>query len=141
MAQSAVGLAPDARLRILELGEVEKPFGSSGCATPKHRAISPAPETGVESQRVLERMGVSDGTTLSVRKEEGGKIRVRSELWDDAKVIGKDEVLEVRNVAGRLHIARKPRQYDEWDPYVPPYDPYGPGDSETRHVGDEAIDD
>jgi hypothetical protein len=43
-------------------------------------------------------------------------------------------VLEVRNVDGRLHIARKPRGYDEWDPYVPPYDPYGPG-------GDEFTDD
>jgi len=34
---------------------------------------------------------------------------------------------EVRNVEGRLHVARKPRHHDEWDPYVPPYDPYGPG--------------
>jgi hypothetical protein len=34
---------------------------------------------------------------------------------------------EVRNVDGCLHIARKPRQYDEWDPYVPPYDLHGPG--------------
>jgi hypothetical protein len=38
----------------------------------------------------------------------------------------RDQVLAVRNVDGRLHIARKPRHYDEWDPYVPPYDPYGP---------------
>ena len=50
-----------------------------------------------------------------------------SALWEDAKVIGKDEVLGSANVSGRLRIARKPRQYDEWDPYVPPYDPYGPG--------------
>ena len=61
-----------------------------------------------------------------------------SALWDDAKVIGKDEVLEVRNVAGRLHIARKTRQYDDWDPYVAPYDPYGPGASVSA---DEFIDD
>jgi hypothetical protein len=39
----------------------------------------------------------------------------------------RNQVLEVRNVDGRLHIARKPRGYDEWDPYVPPYDPYGRG--------------
>jgi hypothetical protein len=39
------------------------------------------------------------------------------------------EVLEVRNGDGRLHIAREPRGYDEWDPNVPPYDPYGPGAS------------
>jgi hypothetical protein len=32
----------------------------------------------------------------------------------------RDQVLEVRNVDARLHTARKPRQYDEWDPYVEP---------------------
>jgi hypothetical protein len=47
-------------------------------------------------------------------------------------VIARNEVVEVRNVDGRLHIARKPRQYDEWDPYVPPYDPYGPGCERNR---------
>jgi hypothetical protein len=36
------------------------------------------------------------------------------------------------SVDGRLHIARKPRGYDEWDPYVPPYDPYGPGCERNR---------
>ena len=29
-------------------------------------------------------------------------------------MILRDQVLEVRNVEGRLHIARKPRQYDEY---------------------------
>jgi hypothetical protein len=28
---------------------------------------------------------------------------------------------------GWLHIARKVRYHDEWDPKVEPYDPYGPG--------------
>jgi hypothetical protein len=36
--------------------------------------------------------------------------------------------LEVRNVDGRLHVARKERRHDEWDPPIAPYDPYGPGD-------------
>jgi hypothetical protein len=39
-------------------------------------------------------------------------MRVTSGSWDGEKVILKDEVLEVRNVDGRLHVARKPRQYD-----------------------------
>jgi hypothetical protein len=47
----------------------------------------------------------------------------------------------VRNVDGRLHVARKQRFHDEWDPYVPPYDPYGPGASVSAHAGDEFIDD
>jgi hypothetical protein len=34
-------------------------------------------------------------------------------------------VLEVRNVEGRFHIARKERRHDEWDPPIAPYDPYG----------------
>ena len=33
------------------------------------------------------------------------------------------------------------RRHDEWDPYVPPYDPYGPGASVSDHVGDGFIDD
>ena len=32
---------------------------------------------------------------------------------------------EVRNVDGRLHIARKPRHHDEWDLPIAPYDPTG----------------
>lgn len=40
---------------------------------------------------------------------------VTSGSWDGEKVFLRDQVLEVRNVDGRLHIARKPRGYDEWD--------------------------
>jgi hypothetical protein len=31
--------------------------------------------------------------------------------------------------------ARKPHGYDEWDPYVPPSDPYGPGCERERSPG------
>ncbi len=34
-----------------------------------------------------------------------------------------EQVLEVRNVDGRLHVARKERRHDEWDPPVERYDP------------------
>ena len=33
----------------------------------------------------------------------------------------------MRNVDDRLHVARKGRYHDEWDPPYEPYDPYGPG--------------
>jgi hypothetical protein len=33
-------------------------------------------------------------------------------------VILPNEVLENRNLGGSLHIARKPRFHDEWDPKV-----------------------
>jgi hypothetical protein len=44
------------------------------------------------------------------------------------------QVLELRNVDGRLHVARKERRPDEWDPPIPVYDPYGPGDSHDFDV-------
>jgi len=78
-------------------------------------------------EKVLERLGTTDGVTLAIRRETDGKMRVTSTLWEDAKVFKRDEVLEVRNVEGRLHIARKGRHPDEWDPPIEPYDPYGPG--------------
>jgi hypothetical protein len=37
-------------------------------------------------------------------------------LWESPKVILKGEVLEVRNVDGRLHIADEARHPDKWDP-------------------------
>jgi hypothetical protein len=47
-------------------------------------------------------------------------------------------VLEVRNVGGRLYVARKPRQHDGWDPAIAPY---GPGTGVSGDVdfvsGDE----
>ncbi len=49
-----------------------------------------------------------------------------------------DQVLEVRWVNGRLHVARKVRKPDEWDRPVAPYDPYGPGVEELEPVTDHS---
>ena len=38
--------------------------------------------------------------------------------WEGEKVFARSEVLEVRNVEGRLHVARKPRHHDEWNPPI-----------------------
>ena len=46
--------------------------------------------------------------------------------WDAERVFAPDQVLEVRWVSGRLHVARKERHHDEWDRPVEAYDPYGP---------------
>jgi hypothetical protein len=56
---------------------------------------------------VVERMGTTESVSLILKREDGGKIRVTSQLWPEAKVILKGEVLEVRNVDGRLHSGRK----------------------------------
>jgi hypothetical protein len=81
-----------------------------------------------EAPKSFQKLATSDRVTIVVERQSDGKMRVTSGSWDGEKVILRDQALEVRCVQGRLHIARKPRQYDEWDPYVPPYDPYGPGD-------------
>jgi hypothetical protein len=65
------------------------------------------------TENVLEKLGTTDSTTLNVRREEGGKIRVTSLLWETPKVILPGEVLEIRNVGGLQHIAHKPRHHDE----------------------------
>ena len=46
----------------------------------------------------------------------------------------KDQVLEPPNVDGRLHVSRKERRPDEWDPPVEPYDLYAPGASHPYEV-------
>jgi hypothetical protein len=79
------------------------------------------------AETVLEKLGTTESVSLILKREDGGKIRVTSHLWESAKVILRNEVLEIRNVDGVLHIARKLRYHDEWDPKVEPYDPYGPG--------------
>ena len=71
-------------------------------------------------EKVLERLGTTESTTLTLKREDGGKIRVTSLLWESPEllwespeVILRDELLEVRNMNGVLHIARKVRYHDE----------------------------
>jgi hypothetical protein len=92
-------------------------------------------------EKVLEKLATSDKATIVIERQINGGMRVTSGSWDGEKVILPDQVLEVRNVEGRLHVSRKPRQYDEWDRYVPPYDPYGPGESVSADAGDQFTDD
>jgi hypothetical protein len=69
-------------------------------------------------ENVLERLGTTESTTLVVKREDDGKIRITSLLWPEPKVILKGEVLEIRNADGSLHLARKPRHHDDQDPLV-----------------------
>jgi hypothetical protein len=85
-------------------------------------------------EKVLEKLATTEKTTIAIAREVGGIVRVTSGSWDGEKVILKDEVLEVRNVDGRLYVARKARKPDEWDPPIEPYDPYGQG---TGVAGDD----
>jgi hypothetical protein len=78
-------------------------------------------------QKVLEKLATSDKATIVVERLTDGKMRVTSGSWDGEKVILRDQVLEVRNVDGRLHVARKPPHHDEGNPQIEPYGPMGSG--------------
>src|SRR5713101_9707387 len=80
--------------------------------------------------RVIEKLATSDKVTLTAERLLEGKMRVTSNSFADEKVFAPDQVLEVRWVSGRLHVARKERHPDEWDRPVEAYDPYGPGADE-----------
>jgi hypothetical protein len=67
------------------------------------------------TKKVLERLAVSDKTTIVIEKQPDGKMRVTSGSWDWEKVIFKDQG---RNASsdGRLHVARKTKRDDDCDP-------------------------
>jgi hypothetical protein len=52
-------------------------------------------------EKVLEKLGTTESTTLAFKREEVGKIRVASLLWETPKVILRGEVPEVRNSLSR----------------------------------------
>jgi hypothetical protein len=70
-------------------------------------------------QKVIEPLAVTDKATIVVEKAPEGKLRVTSSAWSSEKVILKDEVLEVRNVEGRLHVVPQTHHHDEWDLPIP----------------------
>ncbi len=48
-----------------------------------------------------------------------------------------DRVLEIRNASGVLHVARKAKHPDEWDPPNAPYDPDGDDESYATAEGED----
>src|SRR5271167_4321150 len=73
----------------------------------------------------VDQIAIADGATLVVTAEKDGKTSVQISTCTDTVKVLKDQVLEVRNIGGRLRIAKKVRRYDEADPYVPPMTPMG----------------
>jgi hypothetical protein len=53
------------------------------------------------------RLGPRESTALAVKREDGGKIRIASQLWETPKVILKGEVLEIRKC--RRAAAHRPK--------------------------------
>jgi hypothetical protein len=60
-------------------------------------------------------------------------MRVTSASWEGAKVFLRDQVLEVRNVDGRLHVVASPR-HQRRGPSDTALRPYGPGESNDFDV-------
>jgi hypothetical protein len=54
-------------------------------------------------------MAMTEETSIVIERPPDGKMRVTSGSWDGEKVFLRDQVLELRNVEGRIQIARKPR--------------------------------
>jgi hypothetical protein len=54
-------------------------------------------------EKVIEKLATTERSTIVVERAPEGKIRVTSSSWDAEKVILKDQVIEIRNVEGRLH--------------------------------------
>jgi hypothetical protein len=52
---------------------------------------------------------MTEETSIVIERPPDGKMRVTSGSWDGEKVFLRDQVLELRNVEGRIQIARKPR--------------------------------
>ena len=77
--------------------------------------------------KVLEKLAKTDKVTVSLVALPDGKIRANTSAWGDAKVLLRNEVLEVRVIDGQLRLARKERFHDDGDLPVEPYDRYGPG--------------
>ena len=77
--------------------------------------------------KVLEKLAKADNVMVSLEALPEGKIRANTSAWGDAKVLLRDEVLEVRVIDGQLRLACKERSTTTGDPPVEPYDPYGPG--------------
>jgi hypothetical protein len=60
-------------------------------------------------EKVLEKLATSEKIGIIIERQPDGKMRVTSASWDGEKVFLRDQVLEVRNVDGRLPVARKVR--------------------------------
>jgi hypothetical protein len=73
--------------------------------------------------RVIEKLATSvatsDRVTLTVERLPEGKMRLTSNGWVHERVFAHDQVLEVRWVIGSLHVARKGRNHDKWNPTSP----------------------
>jgi hypothetical protein len=85
-------------------------------------------------EKVLEKLATSDKVTIVIERQPNGKMRVTSGSWVGEKVILRDQVLEVRNVDNRLHVARKERRRTSGTRPMSPMTPMAQPDSHDFDV-------
>src|SRR5947209_1002418 len=76
--------------------------------------------------RVIEKLATSDKVTLTIERLPKAKCESHQTVGSTRGCSPRGQVLEVRWVNGSLHVARKERHHDEWDPPIEPSYPYGP---------------
>jgi len=64
-------------------------------------------------ENVLERLDTTESTTLALKREDGGKIRVASLLWEGPKAISQRQ--GNRGVTGFAVKHSEKWDYDQWD--------------------------
>ena len=78
----------------------------------------------------------TDTATIAVEAAPEGRMRVGAAAWEDARVILNGEVLELRNMDGRIWVARTTREPDDLNVPVPVYAPMDPAPTTSAPPGD-----
>ena len=92
-------------------------------------------------EKVLEKLATSDKATIVVERQSDGKMRVTSGSWDGEKVILRDQALEFEMSTAACTSRASPAGTANGNPYVPPYDPYGPAAHVIDYADDKFADD
>ncbi len=78
----------------------------------------------------------TDTATIAVEAAPEGRMRVGAAAWEDARVILNGEVLELRNMDGRIRVARTTREPDDLNVPVPVCAPMDPAPTTSAPPSD-----
>ena len=95
---------------------------------PKHERNDKATGLSTDTlEKVLERLATTEKSTIVVELSRTEKCVSCQALETKKRSFARSGARGL-NVEGRIHVARKRRPHDKWDPPIPVYHPYGPGD-------------
>jgi hypothetical protein len=70
-------------------------------------------------EKVLDHLATSEKTTIVVERAPDGKMRVTSSSWDGKRSFSRIKCS--KSAYQRVHVARKAKKPDEWNPPIEPY--------------------